>query len=223
MQYNVLNPLSRAPAKNAHALYKAYQSFYQDRIPPFTDLAMADYTANVFLSAFTMSKRTLIHGAELIKDMQRAAAHSPPIGIAPTVQTWSIFLRGFTYHGQTKLAEQVLTYMRSKGMRPNNATWNSLAQGYAHDQDVDGLIDTVSRAESNGWAWDEWTSRGLRKLRPRQLRAFEERFAPMRRPRIDFTEDLKAGLEERLSRAAEDGEVVARPSSPSGVGSKSWQ
>ncbi|KAK6428414.1 hypothetical protein LTR95_015443 [Oleoguttula sp. CCFEE 5521] len=205
--YLQLHSKRHAPAPNAHALYKAYQTFYCDRIPPFTTLAHDDYLANAFLSAFTMSKRTLIHGAEMIKDMQRAAAHSPPIGTAPTVQTWSIFLRGFTHHGQTKLAEQVLTYMTSKGMKPSQATWNTLAQGYAHDQDVEGLVDTVSRAEDSSWVWDEWTSRGMRKLRPGRLRTFEERFAASRRVKIDFSDEIKTELEERLSKAGEEGAI----------------
>ncbi|OQN98988.1 hypothetical protein B0A48_14848 [Cryoendolithus antarcticus] len=203
--YLQLHSKRHAPTPNAHAIYKAYQTFYCDRIPPFTTLAHDDYLANAFLSAFTMSKRTLIHGAEMIKDMQRAAAHSPPIGTAPTVQTWSIFLRGFTYHGQTKLAEQVLTYMTSKGMKPSQATWNTLAQGYAHDQDVEGLVAAVSRAEDSGWVWDEWTSRGLRKLIPGRLRSFEERFAASRRVKIDFSEEIRSELEERLSKAGEEG------------------
>ncbi|KAK6423122.1 hypothetical protein LTR95_016570, partial [Oleoguttula sp. CCFEE 5521] len=203
--YLQLHSRRHTPAPNAHALYKAFQTFYCDRIPPYTTLAHQDYVANAFLSAFTMSKRTLIHGAEMIKDMQRAAAHSPSMGTAPTVQTWSIFLRGFTYHGQTKLAEQVLRYMTSKGMKPSQATWNTLAQGYAHDQDVEGLVDAVSRAEESGWVWDEWTSRGLRKLRPGRLRSFEERFAASRRVKLDFSDEIKTELEERLSKAGEEG------------------
>jgi pentatricopeptide repeat protein len=180
----------------AQKLYQRFRTLVDAGFEPFATLAQSSHCHNAFLSTFTKNKRTLINAAEVIKDMQNAAP-------APDVQSWSIFLEGFTRHGQLKLAEQVLTYMRAKGLEPSAVTWNTLLAGYASQQDFEGLMDVVGRLEEGGHAWDEWTYNGLRRFRntERLKGAMEERG---KRVKLDFTEDLKVGLGARLSEVRVD-------------------
>lgn len=183
------------------ALYQRYRTLVHDRTEPFASTAQTTHCYNAFLRAFTKHAKTLVHAAEVIKDMQNGSENAPPSSAAPDVQSWSIFLEGFTRHGQLQLAEQVLTYMRSKGLEPNQVTWNTLMSGYAKQQDFDGLLDVFNRMEASGHAWDEWTYRGLRRFRNSQrLQDALERKG--KEVRLDFTDDLKKGLQERLRGAA---------------------
>lgn len=182
----------------AQTIYQRYVTLVDSGVKPFASTALTSYCYNAFLSAFIKNKRTLINAAEVIKDMQRASTTSPPTATAPDIQSWSIFLKGFTQHGQLRLAEQVLTYMRSKDMEPTAVTWNTLLAGYASQQDFDGLLDVVDRFDQSGHAWDEWTYNGLRRFRnSEQLKgAMEQRGKSVQ---LDFVSDLREGLEARLT------------------------
>jgi pentatricopeptide repeat protein len=117
------------------------------------------------------------------------------------VQTWSIFLLGFTQHGQMKLAEQVQTYMRKQGIEPNHVTWNTLIRGYAQVQDAENAAATLREAERAGMVWDVWTHKGLRRLRDR--RKLEEELRKLRvADQLDFTGELKEGIAHRLQAQA---------------------
>ena len=183
----------------AQKIYQRYRALVSNRVEPFASLAKSTHCYNAFLGTFTKNKRTLVNAAEVIKDMQNASSQSRPLAVAPDVQSWSIFLEGFTRHGQLKLAEQVLTYMRGKGLVPNSVTWNTLLAGYASQQDFDGMLGAMRRLDASGHAWDEWTYRGLRRYRDaEQLKGVMERRAQTMQ--LDFTDDLKQGLGARLSK-----------------------
>ena len=184
-------------------LYLRLRALVEIGEEPFNTLAETDHVANTFLSAFIRTKKGLLYATEVIKDMQRPL---PPAAKAkqcqPTTHTWSIFLHGFTRHRQVTLAEEVLIYMRGKGIEPNQVTWNTLLGGYAAAQDLDGTLDALRRAEADGLAWDEWTMGGLRRLVDQQKlkdRYREQRLAAS----LDFTKDLKDSLGERLSSSEE--------------------
>lgn len=186
----------------SETIYQRYIALVENGRNPFASTALQSYCYNAFLAVFIKNKRTLINAAQVIKDMQRLSATSPPMATPPDVQSWSIFLEGFTRHGQLKLAEQVLTYIRSKGLEPNSITWNTLLAGYADQQDFEGLLDAMDRSEQSGHAWDEWTYNGLRRFR----NAEKLKDAMKRRGKaihLDFTSDLKEGLGARLSEADE--------------------
>lgn len=179
-------------------IYQRYRTLVDKRKEPFAYTATTTHCFNAFLGVFIKHKRTLINAAELIKDMQNFAATSPPTAVAPDVQSWSIFLDGFSKHGQLKLAEQVLGYMRGKGLEPNAVTWNSLMAGYAGMQDYEGLLDSMRRFDEGGHAWDEWTYGGLRRFRNSdQLQAAMK--ARGKDLKLDFTSDLKEGLGARFN------------------------
>lgn len=179
-------------------IYERWRKLAEAGEPLLADLATTDHVANIFLVAFICTPRGLIHAARVIRDMQRSLPDTAGVKqCQPTVQSWSIFLHGFTRHGKMKLAEQVLNYMRSKGIQPNDVTWNTLVAGYARVQSLKGTVDALSRAEEVGLVWDRWTYGGLQALRDRQK--LQDEIAKARFERnMDFTEDLKEGLGERL-------------------------
>ena len=193
--------------KHLLALYTRWRTHVENASgdPHLASLASTDHLANTFLSAFTRHQKTLLFAARVVRDMQRPLPPTAAPGITqtkPTVQTWSIFLLGFTRHKQMALAEQVLAYMRKQGVEPNRVTWNSLTAGYAGVQDLEGTVEALRRAEREGWVWDAWTGRGLRFLRGRE---------GLRRGSggegLDFSGELKEGLQKRLGEVG-SGEVV---------------
>jgi pentatricopeptide repeat protein len=189
-------------AVRAQPIYQRYRELVDSRKEPFASSAMTTHCYNAFLGTFTKNKRTLINAAEVIKDMQSASAESPPKSVAPDVQSWSIFLEGFSTHGQLRLAEQVLTYMRGKGLEPNAVTWNTLLKGYAGEQDMEGLLDTVSRIDEHSHPWDEWTYGGLRRFRnSEQLRLAMDKRKSNASAQLDFTSELKESIGARFSEA----------------------
>ena len=164
-------------------------------------LATTDHLANLFLMAFIRSPSGLIHASRVVRDMQRPLT-APPATVEqckPTTQTFSIFLHGFTRHNKLQLAEQVLTYMRSKGIEPSKVTWTTLLYGYTRNQDVEGAFETLRRQEAEGHVWDRWTEGGINWLKDRGAVHREMERRKWRREKgLDFTEDLREGLGQRL-------------------------
>jgi pentatricopeptide repeat protein len=94
--------------------------------------------------------------------------------------------------------------MRGKGLEPNAVTWNTLLKGYAGEQDMDGLLDTVGRIDEHSHPWDEWTYGGLRRFRnSEQLKAAMDKRRKNTDTRLDFTRELKESIGTRLSEADE--------------------
>lgn len=193
-----------ASSTEAADLYTRYRQLVESGDETIANSATTSHLSNVFLHRFTRSKTTLLQAAQVVKDMQKPLPASANITQAePDTYTWSIFLHGFSARGETKLAEQVLAYMRSKGLEPNYVTWTSLVGGYARDQDAEGLVDVVRRVERSGFAWDEWMRRGVSRFRDKQrLRHLLER--QRFEQNMDFTRDIKGRLGERLSGADDD-------------------
>jgi hypothetical protein len=95
-----------------------------------------------------------------------------------------------------KLAEQVRGYMRGKDMKEDTVTWNTLVYGYARIQDAEGGLETLRKGNESGAVWDRWSGWAVRKFNNREAK---RRMAELTREReLDFTEDLKEGLEQRL-------------------------
>ena len=83
----------------------------------------------------------------------------------PNVHTWSILLDIFMSHGQARAAEKVLTMMESRGVTPNQVTWNSLIVGYARMQDIEMTVDAIDRLEQAGFQVDDFTLRSITLIR----------------------------------------------------------
>jgi len=156
------------------SLYRRYRDHVERGIKPFIKLCERDYISNAFLMAFTKNAASLPQAAEVIRDMQvpLPANMAKPDNLVnktvpcqPTRQSWSIFMHGFARHGKMGLAEQVLTYMRERDMRPNQVTWNTLINGYASQRDTEGVIDTLRRMRIEGYKGNSKTSTSLSKVR----------------------------------------------------------
>ncbi|KAK4496551.1 hypothetical protein PRZ48_012531 [Zasmidium cellare] len=193
-------------AAQIHETYKRFRALVDLKAEPFASMMETDHISNMFLMTFIKTKKGLLYAAEVIKDVQRSPTDSEVKRCKPTQQSWSIFLHGFTWHGQMKLAEQVLNYMRNKGIEPNEVTWNILATGYASAQDLEGTLDVLRRMELDSVTWDEWTMKGLRRFQDqdRLRQEFERR---RKVPQLDFTSDIKDSLGARLNTF---GEVAGR-------------
>ncbi|KAF2161609.1 hypothetical protein M409DRAFT_58998 [Zasmidium cellare ATCC 36951] len=190
-------------AAHPYEVHRQFRALVDLNAEPFTSMIETDHISNCFLMTFIKTKKGLLYAAEVIKDMQREPPDSKAKQCKPTQQSWSIFLHGFSRHGLMKLAEQVLNYMRNKGIEPNEVTWNTLATGYASAQDMEGLLDVLRRMELDSVTWDEWTMNGLRKFQDqdRLRQEFERR---RKVPQLDFTSDIKDSLGERLNTFGDD-------------------
>lgn len=204
---------SQSHSIGSSKIYDLYARFSREvskGSPPF-DNVIEPHTYNAFMTAFIKNKSTLVRAAEVIKDLQR-----PDSRCRPNEFTWNIFLLGFTRHGQLKLAEQVLNYMKSKGIAWTNITWNHLISGYAGAQDSDKVIDTIRRAEDSGFQWDAWTYGSMRRFRE------SGKLQEILRQRgyageLDFSNEIKQGLGARIEeqyRVTELGEEVCEQSEP---------
>ncbi|WPG98271.1 pentatricopeptide repeat-containing protein, chloroplastic [Acrodontium crateriforme] len=191
--------LQHGPAnRDARQIYNNWRNLVKTGVEPLASLATTTYTSLVFLLNFIQSKSTLIHATRIVKDMQTMLPSAANVvQHPPDVQIWSVFLHGFTKHGQMKLAEQVLEYMRSKGIEPNEITWNTLLAGYAEEQDMDGLLGTLRRLDQSGIAYDRFTYSGLRRFRNKQKLKNVLAQAQFEK-NMDFTADLKKSLQQRM-------------------------
>ncbi|USW58608.1 Putative tetratricopeptide-like helical domain superfamily [Septoria linicola] len=180
------------------------QSFFRDK-----SVAAAYETWQRF-------KHVIEAGEEPFASMLANEAGAKYHRMRPTVQTWSIFLHGFTRHGQLRLAEQVLTYMRSKDIKPNTITYNSLLSGYISERDLEGVLDTIRRMETDGLTWDEWTRKYLSRSRDKAAIEAEIRKNTEWRS-LDFTADLKQNLENRIEAFAPRAQVHVRAESEGAV------
>nr|POF16370.1 pentatricopeptide repeat-containing protein, chloroplastic [Quercus suber] len=162
-------------------------------------LARTPHTATIFLSRFTRKKETLLRAAQVIKDMQQPLPSVHKLKQAPPdVITWSVFLHGFARHGQTKLAAQVLQYMRKQGIEPTKFTLNNLVAGCAGAQDLSGTICALQEMASMNKAFDEWTYKGLARYRNQAQLKEKMRKAQYERD-MDFTSEMKDKLLQRVS------------------------
>ncbi|EMC97721.1 hypothetical protein BAUCODRAFT_33443 [Baudoinia panamericana UAMH 10762] len=196
---------TQARVKDAAEIYDRWRELVKSGDPVLAPLAADSDVAlaNMFLYAFTKTKRSLLNAAQVVKDMQQPLPASASVTQAPPTRiTWSTFLHGFVRQGEMKLAEQVLQYMRKRGMEPDVVTWTSLLGGYAQAQDAEGLAETVRRADEQGTVWNQWAEVSLRRFRNREkLKSIldEQRLQQS----LDFSGELKEGLGVRLSKAGE--------------------
>ncbi|KAI7335260.1 hypothetical protein KC354_g17885, partial [Hortaea werneckii] len=184
-----------AETEKSIELYQRWRQLVEAGDKPLAACATTAHVSNVFLRRFVRRRDTLLQAAQVVKDMQKPLPTSAGgvVQAPPNIYTWSIFLHGFASHGQTKLAEQVLTYMRERGIEPNEVTWTSLVGGYARTQDTNGLLDSLRRMQADGAVFNDWTQRSLRRFRDRdRLRQILDEQRLQRS--LDFTGDLKEGL-----------------------------
>ncbi|KAK5724973.1 hypothetical protein LTR17_013358 [Elasticomyces elasticus] len=193
-----------ASSDEAIDLYARWRTLVEAGDPVLADCATTPHLSNIFLQRFTRLKRTLLNAAQVVKDMQKPLPASAGVKQAqPSLHTWSIFMHGFAQRGETKLAEQVLGYMRSKGMEPDHVAWSTLINAYGTGQNGEGLLDVIRRAEASGDVWSEWSQKGVRRFEDKaRLRQLLEQQGFERR--MDFTRDIKERVFEKVSGEGDD-------------------
>lgn len=198
-----------------YQIFKRFRDLVEAGTHPFLGLASTDHCYNIFLWSLIQNRSGMIHAAVVIKDMQRPLPDSSPVQkCSPTVQSWNIFLLGFSKHGLVRLAEQVLSYMRSKGIEPNQVTWEKLTAAYAGQQDLTGLLTALRRADQSGAVWSGFLERGLRRYKnQRQLRRTLHK--SRKTLALDFSDEIKEGLAARLETAASVAREDGSPLIPS--------
>ncbi|KAI9701521.1 MAG: hypothetical protein M1836_001577 [Candelina mexicana] len=164
-------------------LYEKFRRQAEAGHPNIAPLIESLHACNAFILAFGRSQATLHLCTTVIGDMLRPLPRvvintktGKPIQQAqPNVQTWSILLKAFLDHRQSAAAEKILNMMKKRGIEPNQVTWNTLINGYSRMQDIDAAVGTMKRMEMEGWEFDDYTLKGLGKLRDRQnlMAAFE--------------------------------------------------
>ena len=179
-------------------VYNLFVQHIRDGHPVIAELAKTDYTFNAFMVAFGNSRHTLPLCAQVVQNMlnprspyttlpekssvSTALLHAGSDGekrfnrvASPTVQTWSILLFAFIRNQQLAAAEKVLKIMQTRKQEPDHVTWNSLLNGYASEQNSEGVINTIQRLEKAGLEGDSWTRKALGRLEDKHnlLKALE--------------------------------------------------
>jgi pentatricopeptide repeat protein len=121
----------------------------------------ASYGENQNIDVQQADASPLSGDAVASSEQEELFTDSPFKHCQPSVRTWSILVKIFMDHQQPRAAEKVLSMMRSRGIAPNQVTWNSLAVGYARMQDISGTVNTIERLEHEGWVVDDVTMKGL--------------------------------------------------------------
>lgn len=187
------------------ALYHRFRALVNSGTEPFASMVEKDYMHNAFLATLVKTKAGLLPAAEVVKDMQRSFPADRKVKqCEPSVQTWTIFMHGFQRHGQMKMAEQVLMYMRRMGKKPDLVVWNVLAQGYALLQDVEGVKGSLRRLGECGFEWDGFTRSAVRRLRGGKG---EMVFREVEGKEVDFTRELQDAIGRRIEEK-EEGKYV---------------
>ncbi|KAL9602265.1 MAG: hypothetical protein Q9219_001990 [cf. Caloplaca sp. 3 TL-2023] len=145
-------------------LYHRYQTLVagnHDLIAPTTK---TQHVANAFLQCLGQDKRTLAMCPLILKDMLNPPA-SVIVQIArPNVQSWSIVLKSYFFHGQIAAGKKILKMMRERGVEPNEVTMNTIIAGYARMQDAFAAVNALQQMEVLGFAADSYTFKGLTRV-----------------------------------------------------------
>ncbi|OBT69711.1 hypothetical protein VE03_00876 [Pseudogymnoascus sp. 23342-1-I1] len=148
-------------------LYNRFKHLVDAGHPDFANVATEVNVFDAFIKAMGQNRDTLPFTTQILGDMLGAEApgvkaHSTDVKlsdrkkiVSPSVQTWSILVHAFMSQGQPRAAEKIVAMMKSRGMKPNKVTWNTLINGYLQMQDQAGARRSCDRAEKEGWTIDE--------------------------------------------------------------------
>ena len=157
-------------------LYQRYRQLVEQGHPQIAPLIETDHIANAFIMAFGRRSETVEICTAVVRDMMSLAREEVSTSLsslnltvaAPSIITWSALLKAFSRHGQMLAAEKVLSMMRDRGLRPNQITWSFLVTGYAVSQNVASTVDVIKRMEKEGFSIDDYSLKGLGKLKDQQ-------------------------------------------------------
>jgi pentatricopeptide repeat protein len=158
-----------------------YEELVKSKHPQIKELAKTTYAANAFIHAFGANRATVGLCTSVVKHMNSYAKPAAPAGpndtvlysppdtdpvviAKPDIITWSILLFAFARNGQMRAAERVLSLMKGHNIQPGLVTFNSLASGYAHSQDIAGMVRTLQRMDSQDIGLDDYSMKALAKF-----------------------------------------------------------
>ncbi|KAF2275151.1 uncharacterized protein EI97DRAFT_379774 [Westerdykella ornata] len=117
-------------------LYLYFVRLIKDQNHPLlNELAKEPIIWNAFLVAFCRQQQ-FHQASDLIKTMTDSKDDSIP---QPNVYTWNIFMRAFFQTKQVRAAERVFDIMKSRGIEPNQDTYEVLVKGYAKAQHIEKI------------------------------------------------------------------------------------
>ena len=176
--------------KNSHnhlvpRIYQNYRRLVRQGHSAIRPLVETTYIPNGFLMALGRNRNTFDLCISVLEDMinperfqnqdaiqdrtqQNNALDAPSDTISnihpPDIRSWTILMASFLRHKQINAAEKVLTMMRAHKVWPDNVTWNTLIEGYCHQNDPVGAAWRLRCMEEDGFERDERTIRSLAKL-----------------------------------------------------------
>jgi pentatricopeptide repeat protein len=164
------------PEVRAQLLYIRWRELMFSQEAPFANLAANTYVYSAFLYYYARIPKGMLFASQIIKDMQAGPPEGFPFAHAkPDIYCWSIYMFGFVRAGQMKLAEQILVYMRQRGVEPTIDTRNVLLSGYFGRQDLYQSMAQLREAETQGEVWNEYTLKAISRYRDQdRLRAAYE-------------------------------------------------
>ncbi|MCJ1241935.1 hypothetical protein MMC14_009942 [Varicellaria rhodocarpa] len=203
----------------SHLLPRIYQNYcrlVRQGHAAISPLATETYIADAFIMAFGQKHKTFHLCTSVVEDMlslgasqsqdndqgdiqEKRMLHASTSKVStvhpPSVRTWSVLMFSFLRRGQMNAAEKILAIMRSRGVWPNEVTWNTLISGYCHADDPDGAAWALRRMEEDGFARDERTMTVLVKIsdKKRLMKALEK--VQLERVRPDEDERKEIGKE----------------------------
>ncbi|KFY81672.1 hypothetical protein V500_11209 [Pseudogymnoascus sp. VKM F-4518 (FW-2643)] len=147
--------------------YNRFKRLVDSGHPDFVNVATEVNVFNAFIKAMGQHRDTLPFTTQILGDM--LGAETPGLKVqstdiesndrkkmvSPSVQTWSILVHAFMSQGQPRAAEKIVAMMMSRGMKPNEITWNTMITGYLQMQDMAGAMRSYERAREEGWTIDE--------------------------------------------------------------------
>ena len=170
-------------------IYQNYRRLVRQGDPTIGLLAETTYISDGFVKALGKNRSTLHLCTSVLEDMLKPGApynqnishdqgrqdralenpSSKPLNIhPPSFRTWSVLMRSFLQHKQINAAEKVLSMMRARRVWPDTVTWNTLINGYCHDNDSVGAAWTLRRMKEDGFERDERTTRFMYKVSDRK-------------------------------------------------------
>lgn len=158
-------------------VYSRYIQNVRNRHPSIALLAETTQTANAFIKAFGRNFRGLDSCVSVATDMVELASMTDSTiseqtnrfalierkftVAAPNIYTWNVLLHSLMCHHQVAAAEHIMRLLELKHLQPDRVTWTSLIRGYSYTQNIDGVMGTLQRMETEGFGIDDWTQRAL--------------------------------------------------------------
>lgn len=100
------------------------------------------------------ANRNLTTGRVDLPPLQPVSATKKLPFAKPSVKTWTVLLQAFMEQGQPKAARRVLDMMTTRGVVPDQVTWEQLVLGHANMKDEEATVDAMVKAGNAGFSID---------------------------------------------------------------------